>query len=146
VTKVTYQLAKEGELPAAFGQPIGQSREGLLISAGLIILLGHLFDISEIAAVGSITVLIVHLLVYIGHLRLLHQTGASPTLVVTPIVLILVAIFLASLYARQMLPHTLWLVAASLVDATIMEILLHRLTGRRIQTRTSEPARRDGDR
>ncbi len=62
------------------------------------------------------------------------------------IVLILIAIVFASIYALQTLPHILWLVAASLVIATIMEILLHRLTGRRIQTRTPERAQRDGDR
>ena len=140
VTNVTYQLAKEGELPAAFGQPIGRSREGLLISAGFIMLLGHAFDLSEIAAVGSITVLIVHLTVHLGHLRLLEETGASTTLVLTAIVLILVAIVFASLYALQTLPHVLWLVAGSLVAAAIMAILLHRLTGRRIQTRTPAQA------
>jgi amino acid transporter len=145
VTNVTYQLAKEGELPAAFGQPIGRSREGLLISAGLIMLLGHAFDLSEIAAVGSITILIVHLMVHLGHLRLLEETGASPTLVLTAIVLILVAIVFASLYALQTLPHVLWLVAGSLVAAAIMEILLHRLTGRRIRTRTPEHARANGN-
>jgi len=145
VTNVTYQLAKEGELPAAFGQPIGRSREGLLISAGLIILLGHALDLSEIAAVGSITVLIVHLMVHLGHLRLLRETGASATLVLTAIVLILVAIVFASVYALQTLPHVLWLVAGSLVAAAILEMLLHRLTGRRIQTRTPEPASANRD-
>lgn len=138
VTNVTYQLAKEGELPAAFGQPIVRSREGLLISAGLIILLGHAFDLSEIAAVGSITVLMVHLMVHIGHLRLLNETGASLLLVVTTILLILVALVFASSYAFQTSPHILWLVAGSLVAATVIEILLHRLTGRRIKTRTPE--------
>jgi amino acid transporter len=138
VTNVTYQLAKEGELPAAFGQPIVRSREGLLISAGLIILLGHAFDLSEIAAVGSITVLMVHLMVHIGHLRLLNETGASLSLVITTILLILVALVFASSYAFQTSPHILWLVAGSLVAATVMEILLHRLTGRRIKTRTPE--------
>jgi amino acid transporter len=138
VTNVTYQLAKEGELPTAFGQPLGRSREGLIISAGLIIVLGHVFDLSEIAAVGSITVLIVHLLVHLGHLRLLGETGASPMLVSAAIVLILIAIVFASLYALQALPHILWLVAGSLVLAMGMEVLLHRLTGRRVQRRTPE--------
>jgi len=145
VTNVTYQLAKEGELPAAFGEPIGRSREGLLISAGLIILLGHALDLSEIAAVGSITVLIVHLMVHLGHLRLLRETGASATLVLTAIVLILVAIVFASVYALQTLPHVLWLVAGSLAAAASLEMLLHRLTGRRIQTRTPEPASANRD-
>jgi amino acid transporter len=136
VTNVTYQLAKEGELPTAFGQPMGRSREGLVISAGLIIALGHTFDLSEIAAVGSITILLVHLLVHLGHLRLLRETGASPVLVLTAILLILVAIVFASLYAFQAMPHILWLVAASMVAAMVTEVLLHRLTGRRVQTRT----------
>ena len=145
VTNVTYQLAKEGELPTAFGQPMGRSREGLIISAGLIILLGHTLDLSEIAAVGSITILIVHLLVHLGHLRLLRETGASPTLVSTAIVLILVAIGYASLYAVRALPHILWLVAGSLVAATVMEVLLHRLTGRRVQKRTPEQGGADSN-
>jgi amino acid transporter len=138
VTNVTYQLAKEGELPTAFGQPIARSREGLIISAGLIILLGHTFDLSEIAAVGSITILVVHLMVHFGHLRLLHETGASLILVLAAIVLILVAIVFALAYALQSLPHVLWLVAAGLAAAAVIEAVLYRVTGRRIQTRTPE--------
>jgi hypothetical protein len=39
----------------------------------------------------------------------------------------------------------LWLVAGSLVAAMGMELLLHRLTGRRVQTRTPEQAGADGN-
>ncbi len=38
-TNVTYQLAKDGELPYEFDEPIGHSREGLVISGALIILM-----------------------------------------------------------------------------------------------------------
>jgi amino acid transporter len=138
VTNVTYQLAKEGELPTNFGQPMGRSREGLVISAGFIILLGHTLDLSEIAAVGSITVLIVHLMVHIGHLRLLHETGASLALVLAAIGLILVAIGFAFFYAAQVSPHILWLVVGSLGVAVAMESGLHSVTGRRIQRRMPE--------
>jgi len=143
VTNVTYQLAKEGELPSAFGKPFGKSREGLLISAGLIILLVHLFDLSEIAAVGSITILFVHLMVHVGHLRLYRKTGASLSLIVLAIALTLSAIGFASAYAFKSSPHILWLVAASLVTALVAEDLLYRVTGRRIQTRTPETAHTD---
>jgi amino acid transporter len=143
VTNVTYQLAKEGELPWVFGEAIGKSREGLLISAGLIILLGHSFDLSEIAAVGSITILIVHLMVHIGHLRLRRETGTSVALIGLAIALTLGAIVFASAYALKSSPHILWLVAASLVTALVAEGLIHRMTGRRIQTRTPETAHAD---
>jgi len=144
VTNVTYQLAKEGELPAAFGKPFGKSREGLIISAGLIILLGHAFDLSEIAAVGSITILIVHLVVHVGHLRLRRETGAPLAMIVLAIGLTLGAIGFASAYALQSSPHILWLVAGSLVTAFLAEGLLHRLTGRRVQTRTPDTGCRSG--
>ena len=55
VTNVTYQLAKDGELPSVFGEPIVHSREGLVISGVLVIGLSVLFGLSEIAAIGSIS-------------------------------------------------------------------------------------------
>jgi amino acid transporter len=139
VTNVTYQMAKEGELPAAFGEPIAHSREGLLISAGLIILLGNTLDLSEIAAVGSITILIVHLVVHVGHLRLRRETGASPTLIVLAILVTLAAIGFALTYALRTSPHILWLVTGSLVLAFSAEGLLYHIKGRRILTRSPEP-------
>jgi amino acid transporter len=123
VANVTCQLAKEGKLPTAFGQPMGRPREDLLISAGLIILLGYTLDLSEIAAVGSLTILIVHLMLHFGHLLLLRETAASPTLGVMAIVFVLVALVFSSLHALQASPHVLWLVTGSLVAATVMEIL-----------------------
>lgn len=76
-TNVTYQLAKDGELPQGFQRPIAHSREGLLISAGLIILLVLTFDLEQIAMIGSITVLLVHGVTHLGHLwKLRGETGA----------------------------------------------------------------------
>jgi len=77
-------------------------------------------------------------MVHLGHLRLLHETGASLILVLAAIVLILVAIVFALAYALQSLPHVLWLVAAGLAAAAVIEAVLYRVTGRRIQTRTPE--------
>ena len=144
VTNVTYQLAKEGELPTAFGKPIAHSREGLLISAGLIILLGNTLDLSEIAAVGSITILIVHLMVHLGHLRLRHETGASLSLIVLAVLVTLVAIGFALTYVLKASPHIVWLVAGSLFTALAAEGLLHRIKDRRIQLRTPKKGSQHG--
>lgn len=81
VTNITYELAKNGELPAAYGKPLGQSREGLLISLLLIILLTLFLDLSQIAAVGSLAILTLHLFVHSGHFKVIRKTGASPRLV-----------------------------------------------------------------
>jgi len=135
VTNVTYQLAKEGELPEAFGEPIAHSREGLLISAGLIIVLTSFLDLSEVAAVGSITILMVHLVVHIGHLKLRHETGASLILILLAILTIVLTIGFALVYAIKNSPNIVWLVAASLFVAFISEFLLFKVTRRRIQPR-----------
>ena len=136
VTNVTYELAKEGELPSAFGRPFGRSREGLLISAALIVLAIDFMRLSEIAAVGSITVLIVHLGVHIGHLRLRTETGASLPMIWLAILATMVTIGFAVYYLSQNSPLIVWLVAAALATALSAEGLLHRIKGRRIQTRT----------
>ncbi len=143
VTNVTYQLARDGELPALFGKPIGHSREGLLVSGFLIILLALLFDLSEIAAIGSISILFVHAVTHIGHLRLLGLTGASRAAVVTAIILTLGAAALALDYARQHSDRVVWILLAFFIIAFAAEWLLHALTGRRILPRLPRPLNRE---
>ena len=135
VTNVTYQLAKEGELPEAFGEPIAHSREGLLISAGLIIVLTSFLDLSEVAAVGSITILMVHLVVHLGHLKLRHETGASLILILLAILTIVLTIGFALVFAIKDSPYIIWLVAVTLFIAFISEFLIFKLTRRRVQPR-----------
>jgi len=135
VTNVTYQLAKEGELPEAFGEPIAHSREGLLISAALIIVLTSFLDLSEVAAVGSITILMVHLVVHLGHLKLRHETGASLILILLAILTIVLTIGFALVYAIKNSPNIVWLVAATVFVAFVSEFLLFKVTRRRVQPR-----------
>ncbi len=141
VTNVTYQLARDGELPAAFGKPLGRSREGLLISALLIMLGIHFLRLSEIAAVGSITVLIVHLMVHIGHVRLRRETGASLGMILLAIAATLLTIGFAVFYLAEDSPHIIWLVGVALTAALVAEALLQKLRGRVILPRTPEPGR-----
>ncbi len=62
-----------GGLPAAYGKALGQSREGLLISLLLIIILTLFLDLSQIAAVGSLAILTLHLFVHTGHFKVIHK-------------------------------------------------------------------------
>ena len=136
VTNVTYQLAKDGELPCEFGEPIAHSREGLVISGGLIILMTDLMPLSEIAAVGSIAILIVHLIVHLGHLRVRDETHASLIILLLAIAAVLAAIGFAVTYSIKTSPHIIWFIIAALICAFVTEFLLHQLTARRIQMRT----------
>lgn len=135
VTNVTYQLAKVGDLPSAFGRPIGHSREGLVISSALILALAVFFDLSEIAAIGSVSILIVHLIVHIGHLRLLKETGASLAIVVLAVLLNLTAIVLAGIYLSRSSPGLLLYIGGFFAVSVVLELALRRLTGRTVRAR-----------
>ena len=141
ITNVTYQLAKVGELPAAFGQPLGHSREGLVISSAFILILALFFDLSEIAAIGSVSILIVHFVVHAGHVRLLRETGAVGLLVVVAALTNLAAIGLSTIYLSGKSPHLLILVGVLFALAVLIELSLRLLTGRSVRPRVA-PAHR----
>jgi amino acid transporter len=136
VTNVTYRLAMLGELPSAFGRPIGHSREGLVISSAIIAALAIFFDLSSIAAIGAISMLMIHMTVHVGHLRLLKETGASPVLIVLAILANGAAIALGGWYLYGTDPMLLVWIAAFFVLAFAVEIVLRRITRRVVQART----------
>lgn len=135
VTNVTYQLAKNGELPQAFGVPIAHSREGLVISGILVIVLSLLFDLSEIAAIGAISVLFVHAVTHIGHLRIINRTGASYLMVLIAIVLCLSAMVLAFVYVNEKSNRVGLILLGFLIIAGAMEFFLQKLYKREVKPR-----------
>ncbi|AKS41864.1 APC family permease [Wenzhouxiangella marina] len=138
VTNVTYRLATLGELPRAFGKPIRHSREGLVVSSALIILLASFFDLSQIAAIGALSMLIIHLTVHLGHLRLLRETRAMPAMIVVAILANAATIGLGVYHLARSAPWLLLWIAMFFLTAFVTEVLLHRLAGREINTRCPE--------
>jgi amino acid transporter len=135
VTNVTYQLAKDGELPQAFGMPIAHSREGLVISGILVIVLSLLFDLGEIAAIGSISVLFVHAVTHIGHLRIINKTGASYPLVLIAVILCLTAMVLALVYVNGKSSRVGLILLGFLVIAASTEYILQKIYRREVKPR-----------
>ncbi|WP_199774079.1 APC family permease [Thiomicrorhabdus sp. Milos-T2] len=135
VTNVTYQLAKDGELPAPFGKPIGHSREGLIISGILVITFSLLFDLSEIAAIGSISILFIHTITHIGHLKIISETGGSKVLVFMAAMLSFIAMVLALIYVSKELDNIMFILIGFVLVASLTEILLQKITKREIKPR-----------
>lgn len=135
VTNVTYQLAKDGELPQVFGVAIAHSREGLVISGLAVILLSLLFDLGEIAAIGSISVLLVHAMTHIGHLRIIAKTGASFALVAIAALLCLAAMVLALVYVTGKSNQIGLILLGFLLTAATTEVLLQKLHHRKVEPR-----------
>ncbi len=80
--KVSYMLAKDGELPAFFERQVWhRSTEGLFITSGLVILCANFLQLEGIGVLASASLLIIHIAVNTSHLRLLKATGAKSYLI-----------------------------------------------------------------
>ena len=135
VTNVTYRLAMIGELPRAFGKPIGHSKQGLVVSSFLIVLLATSFDLSQIAAIGALSMLIIHLTVHIGHLRLLHETRAMRLLIALAVIANAGTIGLGAYHIAGSSPLLLLWIMGFFAFSLAIELLLHRVADRTVQTR-----------
>ena len=135
VTNVTYQLAKDGELPEVFGEPIAHSREGLVISGILVIVLSLAFDLSVIAAVGSISVLFVHAVTHVGHLRIISKTTASYFLVFLAALFCFIAMVLALVYVTGKSNQVGYILLGFLIVSVLTEVVLQKAFERKVKPR-----------
>jgi amino acid transporter len=122
------QLAANGQFPPLMARRIGgRAPAGLVIAAGLVIVMVLLLDLSAIASIGSAVALMVFTFVTVGHLRLRPETGANivllglalatsgvalltfllttliqePASVVTLIAILLISVALDAVWTRQ---------------------------------------------
>ena len=85
--RLSYIIAKEGELPAELEREIyGQPLEGLFITAGLALILANAADLTSISTLGSAGFLIIFAAVNGANLRLAKETKARPWLAVLGVV------------------------------------------------------------
>ena len=133
VTNLTYDMARNGELPEIYKRNIWHSSEGLIVSTIILITFVLFFNLNEIAAIGSISILFIHALVHIGHFLKIKKSGASKILVALAIVTIGIAIVLALNYTSKHIPNVGYFIAGGFVLAFLLEIGLRLVTKRVIK-------------
>jgi len=138
VTNVTYQMAKNGELPKVYERNVWHSTQGLVVSTIILIIFTIFFDLTEIAAIGSISILFIHALVHIGHFFKIDKTKASKVLVALAIITIAIAIILALNYTSKHIPNVGYFIAGGFVLAFVIEIALRLITKRVIKKQIKE--------
>jgi len=131
-TNISYQMAKNGELPGFFAKPIGQTREGLLVTVILTALLIIFLNLLQIAAVGSITVLFIHAVTHLGHLKVIKQTKASKFLVVSALLTTMAVIALFLIYSIKDSYTILYLFVGILALSFLIEIIIRSITNRKV--------------
>jgi amino acid transporter len=132
---VCYMIARDGELPAGLSRTEWkQATGGLLLTAGLVVLVMLCFDLSSIAMMGSAAFLLVYAAVNAGHLRVLRQTGANVLIVWLSLVTCLAMFAILSVYTYQQQPAALVALVLIAAASFAAEWIYRRWTGRSIKS------------
>jgi len=125
---ISYTISKEGGLPKGFERKLWRKgREGLVITAGLVILLAVLLDLGEIAMVGSSIFLIIYGAVNVSHLRIIKETGAKRWIVVLSLATCAISLGVLLFYELQNSKLTLVILIGITLLSFIGEIIFRLL-------------------
>lgn len=131
---VCYMIARDGELPARLAQiEWRQATGGLLLTAGLVLVVMLCFDLSGIAMMGSAAFLLLYAAVNGGHLRLLKETGANPVIVWLSMLTCLVMFGILGYYTYQQQPAALVALVGIGAGSFAVEAVYRQMTGRKIK-------------
>jgi len=133
-SRVSYIIAKEGELPESLERKIwNRPIEGLLITSGLTLLMANLFDLSSISVTGSAGFLLIFAAVNGSNLRLHNRTAGKRWLSGLGVVVCLAALGALVWQTAMRSPKDLWILALMIGSAFAIEAIYQTLTGRVIR-------------
>jgi amino acid transporter len=133
-SRISYIIAKDGELPGMLERKIwNRPIEGLLITAGLTLLIANLFDLSSISMMGSAGFLLIFAAVNAAHVRLCAKTKSHGWLAILGVAVCLSAFGILIWQRATTAPQELWLLGVMLVAAFTIEMSYRALTGREIR-------------
>jgi amino acid transporter len=131
---VCYMIARDGELPVGLSRTEWRDATGgLLLTAGLVILVTLIFDLSGIAMMGSAAFLLIYAAVNAGHLNLLRATGASAVIVWLSLLTCLAMFAVLCVYTYQEQPAALAALVVIAAASFAAEWAYRRWTGRRFK-------------
>jgi amino acid transporter len=137
---VSYQVAKDGQLPQSFTRKVwSRNSEGLFITAALVIVFVMLFDLGPIAMMGSAAFLIVYAAVSFGHLRVHRETGARPSILWASLITLLIMFVLLVIYIMRNQPAAALALVVTLAVSALIEWAYRRWTGRRLHRLPEAP-------
>ena len=124
---LTGQLAKSGLFPEIFGENSRLGRHaGLLITAGLVLIVANLVDLSAIASVGSAVALMVFLLVGLAGWRRRADTNSNPVIVLVAIAVTRIVLGFFAVDTIQTAPETFTAIILLGLLAVILDALVRR--------------------
>lgn len=132
-SRLSYIIAKSGELPAALEKKIwNQPIEGLLLTSGLTLIIANLFDVSGISTMGSSGFLLIFAVVNFANVRLYRQTNSYRWLSFLGTLACLVAVIALLTQTAQTNPNHLWIVVLMVGLSFAIETTYRKLSNRKI--------------
>jgi len=138
--RVSYIIAKDGELPEAFEKKVWRRPiEGLLITAVLTLIVANLFNLSSISTIGSSGFLIIFGLVNLANFKLYRKTGGNRVLSLLGAIM---AFFAVAMLFKEVITtnfQSVEIFVAMVVLSFFVEWLYRRITGRELKRLLKAP-------
>jgi amino acid transporter len=143
--RLSYVIAKEGELPRVFERRLWrQPIEGLLLTAALTLVVANAVDLSGIAMMGSAGFLVIFAVVNVANLRLRRETQARPALAAAAAAACVAALAMLLWQAAEDTPGRLWFPVLMVISAFFIEAAYRRWSGRPLLPLADLEERGDG--
>jgi amino acid transporter len=139
--RLSYIIAKDGELPEILEHKVwNEPVEGLLITAGVTLVISNLFDLSSISMMGSAGFLLIFAAVNAANVVLSEKTGSRRWISILGVVLCLGALGSLIWEIGQKTPSHLWILWAMLLLAFLVEGAYRFIKERKLQLPLSRKA------
>jgi amino acid transporter len=127
---LTSMLAAQGQFPTFFGRGsrLGP-HAGLLITAGLVLVVSNVVDLSAIASVGSACSLMIFLLIGLAALRLRSEIGASAPVILLALGATAVVLVFFAIDTLRNAPETFAAIVAIACLAVVLDLVWKRARG-----------------
>jgi amino acid transporter len=137
--RLSYMIAKDGELPAVLERKIwNKPIEGLLITSGVTLLVANLVDLSSLSTMGSAGFLLIFAAVNAANARLARETESRRWLSLGGVALCLGALGTLLWQTALTAPGRIWILVAMMAAAFTIEFAFRMTTGRILSVFKSE--------
>lgn len=120
--RLTYSIAIDGELPALLERKLwGRPAQGLLICAGLTLLVANAFDLTSIATLGSAGFLLIFAAVNLANVQCARRSGSRAWISLIAALMCFMALGALVWQTAITAPAKLWVLAAMLGLAILIE-------------------------
>ena len=135
-SNVSYMIARDGELPKMFERTIfHQAKEGMLITAGFVIVFLNVLPLDRIALLGSGAFLVIYGSVNVAHLRIYRETGAKVWIIWVAILGDLTSLIILTIYTLQKAPVTFIVLLGTIAFSFSAEWAYRSITRRELRIR-----------